>query len=632
MSVAEDYSPDDTQEEQTKNPQAILANLMAMTKDPNLADTLEEDVLSRIAHEVSEGVQSDEDSRSDWKRRTEKGMELALQDQAGRKTWPWPGAADVKYPVMTTAAIQFAARAYPAIISGANVVRAAVFGDDPDGLKRQQGDREAEFMSWQLLQEMPEWEPGVDRMLHALPIIGCAFKKTYFDSSLGRNVSTYRSAMDIVVNASAVSLETAPRITDVFELYPHEIKERILSGVFVEFDYGQANNTNDKQAPHTFWEQHCRIDLDEDGYLEPYIVTVHKEKVKVCRIRAGWDEDTIRVQGDRLVGIDRVPIFTKIPFIPHPGGEFYDVGFAYLLAPINESINTILNQLIDAGTLANTGGGFIGTGLRLKGGTLRFRPGEFKQVDVTGEKIADSIYNLQFAGPSPVLFQLLGTMIDGAKDIASVQDVLTGDVRAQTMQPATLLGLVEQGLKVFTAIYKRIHRALESEFDKLYRLNRIYFDPDLYAAIQGAPAVQAGDFQSSNPSIQPISDPTMVSDMQRLARTQFLEAFKADPLMNRKEINRRQLEAAGIENVEELFMPEPQGPGPAELAEFAQLAAETDVKHSQADKNRADAIKSIAQAEAAELGPQVETYKLQLESMKGRQQDGLDETDVVEQA
>lgn len=614
--------------EQQVAPENILHTLLTRAEALNLAKDMKPEELTEIGSRVCREAQIDEDSRNLWKQRTQKGMDLALQESKA-KTFPWPNAANIKAPLMTVSAIQFNARAYPAIVAGNDVVKAQITGADPGGHKRARADRVSAHMSWQCLTEMKEWEPQIDSMLTALPIVGCAFKKTYRDAALNRNRSDYCSAFDIIVNMAAPSLEVAPRITHEFSLYPYQIEERIRTGQFLKFDYGTVNATGederpnrrtdpqDEDAPHLFYEQHRRLDLDEDGYAEPYIVTVHKETEETCRITAGYDADGILVdQGTgKVIAIEMHQYFTKVPFIPNPDGGFYDVGFAWILAPLNNAVNTVINQILDAGTLANTGGGFIGSQLRLKGGTIRFNPGEFKEVDVPGGVVKDNIVPLTFPGPSEVLFKMLGLLIEMSKEVANVKDVLTGEAPPGANTPATTtLALIEQGLKVFTAIYKRIHRAMKEEFGKLYKLNCQYFDPQMYAAFTDVPEVSADDYKGDPLDIIPVSDPTMVSDMQRLARAEFLQRYIGMQGVNSMAIVQRQWEAAGIANIEELIAPQ-QGPPPEMLAKVAQLTAEIEQMHANTDNLKAQAIKTLAEAEGLGADKQLNIYRAMLDTI-----------------
>lgn len=616
VEMVDTHGEDDTQEDATKQPHDILAELIRMKSVVNIADDLSAAELSEIGERCYREAEIDEDSRQEWLLRTEAGTKLAIEQPAA-KSWPWMNAANIRYPLMTSAAIQFGARAYPAIISGTQVVKAQITGEDPGGEKQARGDRIAAHMSWQCLTEMPEWEPDVDRMLHNLPIVGCCFKKTYFSPELGRSRSDLVLAKNLIVNMAAASLHVAPRITHEIELYPFQMEERFRTGIYRRFEYQDAPDSDgDKDALQAFYEQHRRLDLDKDGYAEPYIVTLHKETRQIARIRANYDEDTIRVNKATggIIGVDPVEYFTKIPFIPNPDGGFYDIGFAWLLSPMNQAIDTVINQLLDAGTLANTGGGFIGSQLRLKGGTIRFQPGQFTEVDVPGGVVKDNIVPLTFPGPSPVLFQLLGMLVESGREIASVKDVLTGQEPKGNVPATTTIAMIEQGLKVFTAIYKRIHRALKDEYAKLYRLNRKYFDADMYATYQDAPELAANDYEGDPTDIIPVSDPTMVSDMQKMARAQFLQGFLGKGL-NDQEILRRLFSAAGIENSPAILNAPQQGPNPMMIAQMMKLKSEIEKNNASADMSRATAMKLVAEAELLEPAQRAEIYRMILDGL-----------------
>lgn len=606
------------------------AMLMSFVDSPNVAMLLEQQPdgvseLSKLGARVVREYEIDETSRAEWKKRTKAAMDLALQVQQS-KTFPWPNAANVKYPLMTVAAIQFAARAYPAIVSGRDVVKGVVVGSDAGqeqvdpqtgqpamvgaGLKRARADRVATHMSWQLTDQMEEWEEETDKLLHQLPIVGCAFRKAYFDRTLARNCSHLVSAMDCVVNYWAKSIDTAPRVTHLLKLYPYQITERIRTGVFRDVPLGMAENgSEDDEAPHEFLEQHRLWDLDRDGYPEPYVVTVHKETQQVVRIVARFDADGVMMNArGQVARIVPIQYWVKYPFIPAPDGSFYDVGFGMLLNPINEAVNTVLNQLLDAGTLANTGGGFIGKGLRMKGGPLRFSPGEWKPVDGAGAAIKDNLVPLPIREPSAVLFQLLGLLIEAGKEIASVKDVLSGDSRGSSTMPATTtLALIEQGMKTFTAIFKRIHRALKRELSLLYQLNARYMEEEEYFTVLDTPqAVAREDYALGGMDIVPVSDPTSVSDMQKLVRAEFLKGFIGMPGVNAEEILKRVFAAANIEEPEKILTPPPD---PQQVAQEVMGGLE-------ARESQAKAAKDMAQAE--KTATETEMLRMQMAGMASR--------------
>ena len=593
-----------------------LERLNKLVRMTNIADDLDADELGRIGDATVREYELDLATEKDWREDYKKACELALQ-VAEAKNYPWKNAANIKYPLLTTAAMQFAARAYPAIVSSSNMVKAKVNGQDKDGQKRQRGERISRHMSWQLLQEMPDWEEGTDKLLHILPIAGMCYRKTYFAPDLGRNCSELVEPDKLVVNDGVKSLDTAPRITHEIEVYPQEMEERFRGGTYKRIEPGPADGS-DEDAPHDFLEQHRSLDLDDDGYKEPYIVTVHRDTAQVVRIVANFRAQGITIDNKGgIVRIERDLYFTKFGFVPNPSGGFHDIGFGYLLRPINEAVNSTINQLLDAGHLANVGGGFIGAGARLRGGSLRFRPGEWKPVDVGGAALRDNLVPLPVKEPSLVLFQLLGLLIEAGKDISSVKDVLTGETQGRNESPTTTLAMIEQGMQVFTAIYKRIFRALKMEYEKLYRLNSMYLeDGETYFTLLDDPeAVKRDDYAVGDFDITPMADPNMVTNMQRLGRAEFMMQFATDPYFNPLEVRKRLLDAANIEDPEELLVEEaPPDPGMAAEAdkldiEKRKLALEEFKAQSEAMKRRAEVMKLIAEAEAAEAGPQLEIYK-----------------------
>lgn len=614
----------------------MLETLRRYIASENIAAELDEDRLSSLGEKVRREYEVDKNSRSERDQRNTEAMELAKQ-VVQEKNYPWPGAANVKFPLLTTAAIHFAARAYPAIINGRSVVKGVVNGEDsgvpetdqqgqpvvnPEtgepvyrvepGAKKERAERISRHMSWQLLDQMEEWEEDTDKLLHVLPIIGHAFRKTWYDPGLGRNRSELVTEDKCVVNMHAKSLETVPRITQCFDLYPHEIEERERMGLFLAYDYGipAKAEANDDDAPHLFLEQHRYEDLDGDGYAEPYVVTVHEETSKVARIVARFDEDGVLLDNrNKVVKIEPVHYFTDFRFMPAPDGTYYGWGFGELLRPLNESINTAINQMLDAGHLQNAGGGFIGSGLRIRGGDTRFRPGEYKRADATGGTIKDNIVPLSFNGPSQTLFNLLGLLIDAARDITSVKDVMTGDSGPQGESAARAMARIEQGMKVFSAIYKRVYRSLRQEYRKLYKLNSKYIDDQQYFSFHDTPeAVGAEDYDQSDMDVTPAADPNMVTEQQRAAQAEFLKQFLNDPGVKQKALRERIFEAVGITDYDELIPdqppPDPEGQAKAQELEIKQFEAETRRMDVETDrlksghevgKIRAETFKSIAE-------------------------------------
>lgn len=630
-----------------KNVQWLIDNIYKT----NIADEIDESTLGLIAAEVVTGYELDKASRKDWEEQTEEGMKIAKQVKEN-KTFPWPNAANVKYPLIATAAIQFASRAYPELVRGQDVVKGQVIGRDPSGTKEARSKRVSTYMSWQCLEEMPEWEPDTDTMLHMLPVVGTCFKKTYYSSLLNRNVSELVSPLQLVVNNDcARDVETARRITQELYLYKNDVIERERRDLFLPV--AQYLTDNDEKSQEIFLEQHCWIDLDGDDYEEPYIVTVHYASGQVARIAPRYDEAGIEINAkNKVVKITPVGYFTKFSFIPSPDGKFYDIGFAHMLGPINETLNTVINQLLDAGALSNVQGGFIGKGIRGINGRMKFDLGEWKQVEVTGGTLKDNIVPLPVAGPSNVLFQLLGSLNDAGMRLASVSETLTGETPGQNVPATTTLAMIEQGLKVFSSIYKRIFRAFKAEYKKLYRLNGIYPNQEMYATVLDEDQVDCkADFNAKDVDIQPVSDPTLSSEAIRMARANALmQTLQINPTNGGKlEILKRYYEAISTPEIEkllpmeELNAPKPPDPDMIRLqAEITaqQSKAEIDEKkvELEADKLqleihkteaeieliKAQAIKTIAEAESKEIGQQFELYAHQVDTLMADRKMQLD--------
>ncbi len=414
--------------------------LIDLYASDNIADMLDKEDLLEIATDCIEDYEEDLKSRAEFDATMEHAMEIAKQTVKEKNT-PWQGASNIKYPLITTAAIQYAARTYPEIVRNNKVVEACVLGDDPTGEGAERASRVSEHMSAQLLVQDPEWEGDMDRLLHVLPIVGTVFKKTYWDEVRKHNRSIMIAPQDLVVNDGIKSIETARCITHVYEMCTNDIIERVRLGLFCDIDEDeQKGDKEDKYSDayddcdDTILEQHCYLDLDEDGYEEPYIVTVHLHKKKVLRIYRRFDlQDVYKNQKGEVYRIKACQYFTDFHFLPAPDGGFYSIGFGQLLLPLNETINTTINQLLDAGTLSNSQTGFLSKNFKSTSGSVYLAPGEWKKLDMTGEDMKNGIMPLPVREPSKVLFELLGMMVQTGKELASVSDILQGQQPAQVL-------------------------------------------------------------------------------------------------------------------------------------------------------------------------------------------------------
>jgi len=549
---------------------------LATIKSPNLCDQFTESDLQKIGSLVWEGYDHDEQSRSAWKRRATAAMELALQIQKD-KNFPWPNCSNISFPLITVAILQFHARAYPAIIHGTSVVKCRVIGEDPDGKKSEKAERISTHMSYQVLEEDTSWEEHHDRLLINLGVVGTAFIKTYHRPSQQKNVSELVLARDLVLNYWTKSMEECPRATHIIPLTRNEIYERVMRGsfrdileepwyktsggsAFVDFSSSDRFRGIDQPPPEDntpliCLEQHCSLDLDGDGYAEPYIITIDSVSKQVLRIVTRFDreEDVIRVEAGKrkgqIISIASMEYFTKYGFIPSPDGGIYDIGFGTLMGPLNESVNSLVNQLVDAGTMSNGGGGFLGRGAKIRGGAYTFAPFEWKRVDSTGDDLRKSIVPMDVKEPSSVLLQLLSLLINYTNRIAGATDMMAGENPGQNTPAETSRAMIEQGGKIYNAIFKRIWRSMREEFKKLYTLNSIYMPVKQSFGHNGFFAMRE-DYLGDPSSVVPVADPSITSDEQRMQQAMLLKQFSAGtPGYDRHIVEKRVLEAMHVEGI-----------------------------------------------------------------------------------
>ena len=580
-------------------PQTIEESLRAKIESTNLLDSIDEDTQKKLAAQCSEGFEHDLNSRKVWEDACEEWTKLALQVRE-QKTYPWPGASNVKYPLLSTAAMQFNARAYPSLVpSAGKLVKVVSIGKDPTGEKKEKAERVATFMSYQILEEMDCWEEDMDKLLIMLPIVGTVFKKTYFNSVTKKNVSELILPKNLVVDYWTKSLDEAERISEILYLSKRTIKSRQMAGIFADVELGEPVNydkeTNDfawksdEIQPYQIIEQHCYYDLDDDGYSEPYIVTFERHSKTLLRVTARFDEKGLFLnEKGELAEIKPILYYTKYGFIPNADGSFYDIGFGVLLGPLNDSVNTLINQLVDSGHLNNLQAGFLGKGLKLKMGEQRFSPGEWKTINSTADDLKKQILPLPTKEPSNVLFQLMGTLITSGKELASVAEIFVGKMPGQNTPATTTMATIEQGMKVFTAVYKRIYRSLKEEFKKLYALNGVYLKPEEYVAVLDQ-QVTLQDFQNDSYDICPGADPNAMSQTEKLMKAQGLLELLQLGTLDPVQVTMRILEAQEQPNWQEVLHPQikqtgqmpPPPPDPKLMA--IQAKAQIDQQKAQLD-------------------------------------------------
>ena len=537
----------------------------------DISDLLTPAQLDELGIKAMREWRLDEGSRESWKEKAERSLDIAAQERPEEDEreplWNDEGA-NIHYPILTVSAQQFAARAYPELVKGDKVVGIRTFQASPnpqappqapqgpppqpgqppspqmqaaaqqaqamqaqEAARQQAADakaaraqRVATYLNFLIFYKMDDWEGETDQLLHELPIVGSAFKKVMFGTTGLR--SDYVSALRLSVHNGTKSLYRVPRITQDFEVYPYEVEDRIRDGTYRAdaMEYLPPRSESDEQKPYEFIEQHRLDDLDGDGLAEPYIVTVEQSTQTVVRVEPAYTMDDVFIRGDRVSRIDRWLPFSEFAFLPDLKGRFYKLGFGQLLEDISETVDSFINQMIDAGTAQIAGGGFISSGVRLQGsgqgGVVTFQPGEFAVADVPAGQLQQSIWERTVPQPSDVAFKMLELLLAAAKDIAAVKDVITGEAPS-TAPVGTTLALQNQALQVFSSIYKRVYRGFRDEFRLMFRaLKRWATDKERqeYTEITGGDLDQ--DFAGDGTDIQPVADPTVVTKMQKMARNQ----------------------------------------------------------------------------------------------------------------
>ena len=660
-----DDSVEEMVEEPSMSPEQFVATV---TASENLAAEMDDNQLNLIAQDVLADFDVDKESMAEWFTLMNRGISLAKLAKE-EKTYPFERASNVKYPLITSAALQFNARAYPAIVPSGDAVRVATFGKDPQGQKAARGERISAHMSYQLNNQIEEWEEDTDNLLVQLPIVGTMVRKVWYDPVLQRPRMRLLPPGAFIVNNKVRNLSDAPRCSEEITLYPSEIRERIMSGQYVEWDYDEKAGEG-TQDSHELIEQHRRIDLDEDGYPEPYIVTVHTDTQTVVRIVADFDESTVKYQTEQqmvevpamamdpmtgqpmqvmqmqpqevvtgISAIERGSYFVAYKFMPSMDGGFHGTGLGMLLGDISDTINTIINMMIDAGHMASLGGGFIGSDMRIKGGNQRHRPGEWKLSQATGGEIRNSIVPLTFPGPDATLFAMLGMLIDAGKEISSTQDIMTGDSGGQQQTATATLALIEQGMMVFSAAYKRIFRSLKQEYKLLAKINATTVSPEEYNAFHdgvgqdGQPQMfdPAQDYNARDMDVQPVADPRSVTKMQEAAKAQLLLQMVEMGLVDQAETTLRVLDAAEIADTDKL-QPKPD-PMQQQMAAFqsdmmmkmaqADLTlkmVDIDKALAQIESEKADAVKTMSEADATTAGTRLSALSMLLSERRNELQ------------
>lgn len=568
----------------------------------NIADALDDTELSRLGARVARDFADDKTSRSEYEDVSAIGLKLAEQ-VISKKSYPFEGAANVKIPIIPEACIQFAARAAPELLKGPNIVKGRAIGYDPDNMKADRAQRVSQYMSWQVADQMDNWLPDMDRLLHLLPVYGSVYKKVYWSPAAQRVKSEYCLWTDVVVNNTVRGLSEAPHISQAFKLRQNDFVERSRSGLYL--DTKKIVWSKDDDEEKDFIEQHRFWDLDGDGYAEPYCVTIEKDTGHVVRIYANYElSNVVQNQKKEIARIKPNKYFAKYDFIPSLNDKHLSWGFAYLLGPLVDASNSMVNQLLDAGHMSIMGGGFIGSGLNIPGGSMRFKMGEWKVIQAMGEDISKNIFRVPTPEPSAVLFNLLGMVTEYARGLSSVSEAMAGRESASANEPATsLLARLDQGMKVFSSIYQRIYRSMSEEFGMIFDLNGRYLNDAQYQNVLDGVSIPIAkdDFNRDDCDVLPTADPTLSSLMLRMAKSQALLQMGENPEVNQRALASEYISSIGYEEPEKFLADQnSQRQAEAHQQAMAEVSMKLDAlqRHADITNTHADTIKKMADADA----------------------------------
>jgi hypothetical protein len=526
--------------------------------DANLADEMPEGDLQEVADDILDMIRIDKNSRKDWERTYKEGLEL-LGLRIDDRTEPWDGACGVYHPILSESVVKFQSETIIETFPPNGPVKTKIIGKVTKE-KEQAAARVKDDMNYELTEKMVEYRSEHERLLWSLPIAGSAFKKVYFDPVLGRPMAMFVPAEDIIVPYGASDLISAPRIAHRMKKTPNQLRKLQVSGFYRDIDISEpSRETNELQEQkdeetgmsyseddrYLLYEVHIDYDLpgfeDDDGIALPYVITIVSSG-EVLSIRRNYLEDD-PAREKRLH-------FSHYNYIP--GFGFYGFGLIHLVGGFAKSATSILRQLVDAGTLSNLPGGFKSKDLRVKGDDTPIAPGEWRDVDVTGVTIKDSIVPLPYKEPSRTLYELLGTIVTEGRKFASVADLKVGDMSNQA-PVGTTLAILERALKVMSAVQARVHAAMKIEFKLISALVRDY-TPSVYLyEVDGPQRAKQSDYDTTE--IIPVSDPNASTMAQRVVQYQaaLQLAQSAPQLYDLGELHRQMLEVLGIRNVDKIL-------------------------------------------------------------------------------
>jgi hypothetical protein len=560
-------------------------NLSAGTEfGANLAEVIDETILNTLGSELYQDAQSYKDSRADWEKAYTQGLDL-LGFKYESRTEPFQGASSATHPVLAEAVTQFQALAYKELLPPEGPVRTQVIGLETPEIQ-DQADRVSEFMNYQIMDVMQEYEPEFDQMLFYLPLSGSTFKKIYYDETLGRAVSKFIQAQDIIVPYTANSIDDAEAVIHSIKISENELRKQQVSGFYRDIELiasdelTQDDDVKSKErqlegvtmsgkTEDVFTLLECHVNLDLEGFEDmnpqtgeptgiklPYIVTIEEGSREVLSIRRNY------LQNDPLK--KKINYFVHFKFLP--GFGFYGNGLIQMIGGLSRTATQALRQLLDAGTLSNLPAGFKQRGIRIRDDAQSIQPGEWRDVDAPGGNLRDAFMTLPYKEPSQTLLQLMGVVVQAGQRFASIADMQVGDGNQQAAV-GTTVALLERGSRTMSAIHKRLYAAMKQEFKLLANVFKLYLPPEYPYEVVGAQrTIKQADFDDKV-DIIPIADPNIFSQTQRIsiAQTELQLAMANPGIHNMYEVYRNMYSALGVRDIDSILL-KPDQPTPKDPA------------------------------------------------------------------
>ena len=554
---------------------------VAPDHNSNLSDYMDDQFLGQLGSELYSNYEDYNNSRKDWAQAYREGLDL-LGFKYEMRSEPFQGSSGATHPVLAEAVTQFQALAYKELLPADGPVRTQTLGLSSEE-KTNQASRVKDFMNYQLMEVMKEYEPEFDTMLFHLPLAGSAFKKVYYDEIEGRAVSKFVPAEDLVVPYSANSLDEAEAIVHVIKISANELRKQQVGGFYrdVELTPGLNNESDLKKKERelegvtetgynddVFTLLECHVNLDLEGFEDmgadgeptgiklPYIVTIEETSREVLSIKRNFEMNDPKKS--------KIQYFVHFKFLPGLG--FYGFGLIHMIGGLSRTATSALRQLLDAGTLSNLPAGFKQRGIRIRDDAQAIQPGEFRDVDAPGGNIKDAFMMLPFKEPSQTLLQLMGVVVNAGQRFASIADMQVGDGNQQAAV-GTTVALLERGSRTMSAIHKRLYAALKQEFKMLARVFKLYLPPEYpYDVAGGERVIKQQDFDDRI-DILPVADPNIFSQTQRIsiAQTELQLAMSNPQIHNQYEVYRNMYEALGVKDIDQILV-RPQPPQPKDPA------------------------------------------------------------------